>query len=417
MFDNITQSQIEIFLNTPEGIKHGEIDQEDSPISIDAMVSVQNGKLMFVSSVKIGTLAGLLETEDPRLALEQRRQRRPDKKRIPKMAEYLHGTPWAYSAITVALSGTFHFEPIKRNDETKSRLGILKIPRGFKTRSVIIDGQHRFLSLRAALGLEPNYTRYALSYEKQQILAQENIAVIFYAFSNDKQGINWSQQYFHDLNCLGVQTSRSLGVKFDKRTPINLLTVKIADRSIPFIGRIEMEEKQCGVKNPNLFTLSALKNANKYLLGEISEDNLTEQYDIALKYWNAVGNIFSDWTELQGFQVRDKYVHGYGVILSSLGLLGRYLIDEHCNDYEKFLNRLKALDWSKWRYDNEGHIKTNEDGKRIGNPFWNGFAMSGSTIQNTTTNIRHTTVLLKKKIGFQLTDEESTIYNSVLSED
>lgn len=413
MFENVTMSQIESYLDSQGGLKHLEIDEEDSPISIDAMVSIQNGKLMFVSSVKIGTLAGLLETEDPRLAIEQRRQRRPDKRRIPKMAEYLHGNPWAYSAITVALSGAFQFTPMTRNSGSKSRLGILKIPRGFKTRAVIIDGQHRFLSIRSALGLEPDYTRYALPYEKQLILAQENIAIIFYAFSDDKQGINWSQQYFHDLNCLGVQTSRSLGVKFDKRTPINLLTVKIAERSLPFVGRTEMEEKQCGLKNPNLFTLSALKNANKYLLGEVTEDNITEKYDIALEYWNNIGEVFVEWSELQGYGVRDKYVHGYGVILSSLGLLGKYLIEEHQDDYKLYLKRLKGLNWDKWQYNEDGSAKTSEEGKRIGNPFWNGFAMHRSTIQNTTTNIRHTTILLKKKVGCPLSDEEETDYQAL----
>ncbi len=413
MFDNMTPSQVDNYLESSDGIKHLEIDTEDSPVSIDAMVSIQNGKLMFVPSIKIGTLAGLLETEDPRLALEQRRQRRHDKRRIPKMAEYLHGTPWAYSAITVALSGAFQFEPIKKNDASKSRLGILKIPRGFKTRSVIIDGQHRFLSLRSALGLEPNYTRYALPYEKQKILAQENIAVIFYAFSDDKQGINWSQQYFHDLNCLGVQTSRSLGVKFDKRTPINLLTVRVADRAKPFIGRTEMEEKQCGVKNSNLFTLSALKNANKYLLGYVTSEDLSEKYDTALEYWNKVGEVFTDWVECQGFEIRDKYVHGYGVILSSLGLLGKFLIGECPEDYDHYLQRLKALNWSKWQYNEDGIVKMTEEGKRIGNPFWNGFAMNGATIQNTTTNIRHTTMLLKKKIGFTLSDEDELEFRSV----
>jgi len=416
MFDNVSPSQIESYLENPEGIKHLEIDEEDSPVSIDAMVSIQNEKLMFVSSVKIGTLAGLLETEDPRLALEQRRQRRPNKKRIPKMAEYLHGTPWAYSAITVALSGAFQFTSMTRKSGSKSRLGILKIPRGFKTRAVIIDGQHRFLSIRSALGLEPDYTRYALPYEKQLILAQENIAVIFYAFSDDKKGINWSQQYFHDLNCLGVQTSRSLGVKFDKRTPINLLTVRIAERALPFVGRTEMEEKQCGVKNPNLFTLSALKNANKYLLSEVTDENVTEKYDIALDFWNSVGEVFTEWSELQGFEVRDKYVHGYGVILSSLGLLGKYILNEFPDNYKIYLKRLKGLNWYRWQQNENGVVRTTEDGKRIGNPFWNGFAMNGSSIQNTTTNIRHTTILLKKKMGCSLSEEENTAYKSVTSE-
>lgn len=414
IFDELHPNKIDSLISDPKGFSHLHIDEEDSPVSIDAMISVQNGKLMFVSSVKIGTLAGLLETEDPRLNLEQRRQRKPDMKRIPKMAEYLHGTPWAYSAITVALSGAFEFIPTTRIDGSKSRLGVLRVPRGFKTRAVVIDGQHRFLSIRAALGLEPNYSRYALPYEKQQILAEENIAVIFYAFANDQQGVDWSQQYFHDLNCLGVSTSRSLGVKFDKRSPINVLTTKVAERSMPFVGRIEEEQNQCGPRNPNLFTLSALKNANKYLLEEVNKDNLSEKYDTALDYWNKVGEVFQDWSQMPGNEVRDKYIHGYGVILSSIGLLGRYLLEENL-DYEKLLPRLNGLNWSKWKVGSKGAIQTNEEGKRIGNPFWNGFAMNGSTVQNTTTNIRHTTMLFRKQVGMLLSEDENVEFDLVKS--
>lgn len=414
IFDELHPHKIDSLISDPKGFSHLHIDEEDSPVSIDAMVSVQNGKLMFVSSVKIGTLAGLLETEDPRLNLEQRRQRKPDLKRIPKMAEYLHGAPWAYSAITVALSGAFEFLPTPRPDGSKSRLGVLRVPRGFKTRAVIIDGQHRFLSLRAALGLEPNYSRYALPYEKQQILAEENIAVLFYAFANDQQGVDWSQQYFHDLNCLGVSTSRSLGVKFDKRSPINVLTTRLAERALPFVGRIEQEQNQCGPRNPNLFTLSALKNANKYLLDEVNNDNLPERYDQALDYWNQVGAVFNDWSQMPGNEVRDKYIHGYGVILSSLGLLGKFLIENKL-DYEKLLPRLNGLSWSKWKVDSQGAIQTNEEGKRLGNSFWNGFAMNGSTVQNTSTNIRHTTMLFRKQVGLSLTEDEALEFDLVKS--
>ena len=405
-FGDLMPNAIDSLISDPSGFGHLQFTEEDSPVSIDSMLSVQNGKLMFVCSVKIGTLVGLLEIEDPRLSLEQRRQRKPDFRRIPGMAEYLHGSPWAYSAITVALSGAFHFTPSKRPDGTSSRLGVLKIPRGFKTRSVIIDGQHRFLSMRAALGLEQNYTRYALAYEKQQILADENIAVIFYVFKEDKKGVNWSQQYFHDLNCLGVSTSRSLGIKFDKRTPINRLAVRLSERAIPFVGRIEMEERQCGPNNHNLFTLSALKNANKYLLEEVSDENLTEKYDEALDYWNKVGDIFPEWTELPGHKVRNKYVHGYGVILSALGLLGRHLLQDSSDSYENLLQRLKGIDWSKWQVRKDGTIQASEDGKRIGNPSWNGFAMNGSVIQNTTSNIRHTAMLFRKILGLQISEDE-----------
>lgn len=412
IFEDLLPSQLEVLLRSSSSIGNDQISDEDSPIAIDAMVSVQNGRLMFVSSIKIGTLVGLLETEDPRLSVEYRRQRKPDFSRIPAMTEYLHNKPWAYSAITVALSGKFQFIPIKKENFNTSRLGVLKIPRGYKTRAIIIDGQHRFFSLRAALGLEPGFLRYALDYERQQILAEENISAIFYAFENDSAGINWSQQYFYDLNCLGISTSRSLGIKFDKRSPINRLTVKIADRAAPFIGRIEFEERQCGPGNSNLFTLSALKNANRYLLEDVTDDNLPEMYDIALDYWNRVGEIFSEWQNLPGNQVREFFVHGYGVTLSALGLLGRYIRNEK-KDIQQYLPRLKPVDWNRWQKNSDDSYKTDQNGNKLPNAFWNGFVMNGITIQNTTSNIRNTSLLFKRITGLSLSPDEINILNAV----
>ena len=411
-FDNYEPNEIDLLLSSTGCIESKEFDEEDSPISVDAMASIQNGKLMFVSSIKIGTLVGLLETEDPRLSIEQRRQRKPDLKRIPGMAEYLHNSPWTYSAITVALSGAFRFISTKRNDGTTSRLGILQIPRGYKSRNVIIDGQHRYLSLRSALGLESNFLRYALPFNKQKKLAEENIAVIFYTFKDGKEGIEWSQQYFHDLNCLGISASRSLGVKFDKRHPINRLTVRISERAMPFIGRIEYEERQCGSRNKNLFTLNALKNANKYLLDPVSENNIAEQYDNALLFWNSVGEIFQEWRELKGFEVRENYVHGYGVILSALGLLGKQLF-QIPNDFNNYLIRLKTIDWSRWEKHSNEDIENSKIKKKSGNPFWHGFAMNGSTIQNTTKNIRNSYLLIKKSIGMKLEGQETYEYSQI----
>lgn len=410
VFKNLTPLQFDSLIKSSQNVGNEEINDEDSPIQIDSMISLQSGRLMFVSSIKIGTLVGLLETEDPRLSIEFRRQRKPDFSRIPEMTEYLHTKPWSYSALTVALSGKFQFKPILRSNGTTTRLGVLQIPRGYKTRAIIIDGQHRFFSLRAALGLEPSYLRYALNYDKQQVLAEENISVIFYVFENDNDGIQWSQQYFHDLNCLGISSSRSLGIKFDKRLPLNRLSVKIADRSTPFIGRIEMEERQCGVRNSKLFTLSALKNANKYLLDEITENNIVKKFDVCLEFWNKLGELFPEWSEYPGYTIREKYIHGYGVILSALGLLGKHIIESSSPNLN-LLFKLKSINWSRWETNSEGAIITNPNGDKIGNSFWQGFALNGVTIQNTNSNIRHTSILLRQIIGLPISDEENNLLN------
>ena len=374
---------------------------------IDAMASVQNGKLMFITSAKIGTLVGLLETEDARLTIDQRRQRRPDLGRIPKMAEYLRGEPWAYSAITSTLSGSFEFHPLSLSQTgEKTRLGRLRIPRGYKARSVIIDGQHRFLSLRSALGLESKFIRYELSDNQKKVLGEENIGVIFYVFDDDSDGVRWSQQYFHDLNCLGVATSRSLGIKFDRRQPINRLAVHLAGRAQPFVGRIEFEQHSCGLSNHNLFTLSAVKNATRHLLGKVEEEDYTSKFDRALEFWNELGKIFSEWTELPGHKVRDEFIHGYGVALYAIGLAGAAVINDSSSDMSSRLSRLRSLDWSRWLKGRDGKIIFNKSGERQCNTFWNGIGMVGSKVQNTSANVRNMSLLLRKTMGYELDEKD-----------
>ena len=402
----IHAEELDALLKSSIAMGKSSIGDDDTPVMLDAMASVQNGKLMFIASVKIGTLVGLLDTEDARLSLEQRRQRRPDYTRIPKMAEYLRGDPWAYSAITVALSGSFEFHPIAPANGEKTRLGRLRVPRGYKARSVIIDGQHRFLSLRAALGLEPKFSRYELPEEKKRNLADENVGIIFYVFAEDSEGIRWSQQYFHDLNCLGVATSRSLGIKFDRRHPLNRLTVHVADRAQPFVGRIEAEEHNCGPSNHNLFTLSAIKNANRHLLGPINDENYTTRFDQALEFWNETGRIFPEWTELPGHKVRDEFIHGYGVALSAIGLAGSAILSQKSPEIDSRLARLRSLDWNRWLKGKDGKLSLGSNGERQVNTFWNGIGMVGARVQNTSANVHNMSLLLKKTMGFELNDKE-----------
>ncbi len=55
--DNLHKDKFNAVISNPSGFEYLQITEEDSPVMIDSMVSVQNGRLMFVSSVKIGTLA------------------------------------------------------------------------------------------------------------------------------------------------------------------------------------------------------------------------------------------------------------------------------------------------------------------------------------------------------------------------
>ena len=64
-FEKLRANEVDALISDPKGFGNLQITEEDSPVTVDSMLSIQNGKLMFVSSVKIGTLVGLLETVAP----------------------------------------------------------------------------------------------------------------------------------------------------------------------------------------------------------------------------------------------------------------------------------------------------------------------------------------------------------------
>ena len=47
-----------------------------------------------------------------------------------------------------------------------------------------------------------------------------------------------------------------------------------------------------------------------------------------------------------------------------------------------------------------------EKGERQVNTFWNGIGMLGSRVQNTTANVRNMSLLLKKTMGFELSEKD-----------
>ena len=180
----------------------------------------------------------------------------------------------------------------------------------------------------------------------------------------------------------------------------------IADRAQPFVGRIEAEEHSCGPSNHNLFTLSAVKYANRHLLGLVDEENYTAKFDQALEFWNEVGRVFPEWTEMPGHRVRDEFIHGYGVALDAIGLAGSAILDNSSSEMSARLARLKSLDWSRYLKGKDGKLILADKGERQANPFWNGIGMVGSKVQNTSANVRNMSLLLKKTMGFELSEKD-----------
>ena len=76
------------------------------------------------------------------------------------------------------------------------------------------------------------------------------------------------QQMFSDLNRFVPQTSKSLGMLYDRRDNLSALTMELAEQVDVFWDTVEPEKVTIPRRSPKLFTISALYEANEELLGK-----------------------------------------------------------------------------------------------------------------------------------------------------
>jgi hypothetical protein len=73
---------------------------------------------------------------------------------------------------------------------------------------------------------------------------------------------------FSDLNRFVQQTSKSLGMLYDRRDNLSALTMEVSEQVDVFRGTVDKEKITILLRSPKLFTISALYEANEELLGK-----------------------------------------------------------------------------------------------------------------------------------------------------
>lgn len=342
---------------------------------------LQGGKDYFVAMVPLRLIPRIFLFDEEEIPPEHRSQRILNKSRVPDIANYMLENPneYVFSSLTASIDGEVKFYPFSEQQNHKD-LGNLIV--SLDAKFLINDGQHRRAAIEEALKVSPE-------------LGLETISVVFYV----DQGLSNSQQIFSDLNRHAVNTTSSIGILYDHRDQLALLTKDIL-AEIPLLLRYTDKEKVSLSKNsPKLFALNHIFNTNQKLLGKKKGEFISDTEKIFLKeFWSVLIDSMNEWQqvlnkELNPRELRANFIVGHGVFLEAIGIVGHYLYSNYPSDWKNHMSKISHIDWN-----------------RSNSKDWLGrsFGQTGR-INKTNQTIILTSNLIKKKLGLALTEAEELI--------
>jgi DNA sulfur modification protein DndB len=220
-------------------------------------------------------------------------------------------------------------------------------------------------------------------------LATERLAVTIYF----EPSISKIQSGYRLLQERG-SISRTRKILSAESDPVARIARSLATEASPFAGLTELHKSTLAPRAKHLFTLSAIYLATRALLQSSPKLPEPQMLQLARDYWNAVGVQFPEWGQvrtghLASGELRSKYLHAHGVILHALGRVGALLIKQVPKSWRRALARLSKVNWL-----------------RSSSADWEGRAMIGGKVANTTANVILSTSLIKQRLGLDLTAEE-----------
>ncbi len=242
---------------------------------------------------------------------------------------------------------------------------------------LINDGQHRCAAIKGAL-------------EKKPELADETISILLFNYETHER----AQQMFSDLNRYVVKTSKSLNILFDKRDEVSRITVDISERLPLFQGMVEKDTTSLSVTSKKLFTLAALYDANKEIIGDkVEELGHGAATTKVLEFWNAVSKVIPQWQkakdgDIDPLALRQNTICAHSVVLRALGAAGADLMTAYPDNWEDKLEPLGSIDWSK------------------ANKEWENVCIIANSVVSNRQARLATKATLKKKLGLELTEPE-----------
>lgn len=332
-----------------------------------AIRGYQAGREYYVAMCPLRLIPKIFLFDEDEIPVEYRAQRILNKNRIPEITNYIvdNVNNYVFSSITASIDGELYFEA----DSLGKDIGYLKV--SMDSRFLINDGQHRRAAIEEALKIAPE-------------IGNETISVVFF----HDNGLNRSQQIFSDLNLHAINTTSSIGILYNQRDPLSMLTKDLVN-NIEFLKRYTDKEKVTLSKNsPKLLALNFIHNTNKRLLSKNKGDLITEaEKQFLFDFWNILCNSITEWNmvlkkELSPKELRIHYIVGHSVFVEAIGEVGKYLKNKYPDDWKIKLSKLKSFDWS-----------------RTNTKSWQGRAFNeNGRIQKTNQNIQATALYIKEII-------------------
>lgn len=344
---------------------------------------IQANREYYVVMCPLRIIPKIFIFDEEELPPEYRAQRLLNRNRIPQIASYIIENPhdYVFSSLTASIDGPLHFTPLSNSKNESITLGNLVI--SMDSRFVINDGQHRRAAIEEALRQNP-------------ALGSETISVVFF----HDQGLHRCQQLFADLNRHAVNTTRSIGILYESRDPLAMLSKECVE-TIPLLSHLtDRETSSIAKHSTKLFQLSTIHSTTKRLLNSDHQNVSKEARDFALLFWQSLCTYMPDWKQVHerknhARQIRTEYIHTYGVVLEALAIIASdFFATNNQKDFIQFArNNLKTINWSRSN-------TTDWLDRLIG---------TNGRIQKNTTGIRLTANRIKQLSNIPLTDFEKTL--------
>lgn len=300
-----------------------------------ALRGIQAGKEYYVVMCPLRLIPKIFLFDEEEIPPEFRAQRILNRARIPELTNYIIENLYDYvfSSITASIDGEITFQPLNTSTNIQD-LGVLRI--SMDSRFLINDGQHRRAAIEEALKLSPE-------------LGDETISVVFFHDS----GLHRSQQIFADLNLHAINTTSSIGILYDQRDPLALVT-KIIVNENTFLNRYTDKERVSLSQNsPKILALNFIYNTNKRLISKNKGNVLSEEEQLFLtEFWDIICQSIHEWElvynkELSPKDLRINYICGHSVFIEAIGEIGKKYHEQFPTSWQGELKKLKKIDWSR----------------------------------------------------------------------
>ncbi|HBJ33216.1 MAG TPA: hypothetical protein DDZ51_00335 [Planctomycetaceae bacterium] len=321
--------------------------------SLPAIRAFQAGQEYFTTAIPFDVLSKLIESE-----CKQGNAVPLDRDRPKTIADYIVKNRHSYvlPALTVSIDGDYVFDSAQ-TESGNVAAGVLVF--AINTNVRIHDGLYRALGIAEAV-------------ERNKELNDETIpVVIFPAQIGDGRRLG-------DIKSNQRKSGRSERIVSDTTDPIANITREVIANVPAFKDSIEMGKTTISNRSKNLFTFSALYQANEVLLSNQSDLQIDDKINHAIEFWQTIQDAMPDWTsETPRVDLRKQTVHAHGVTLCAIATFGTAVIARYPKTWKQKLGKLRKIDWSR-------------DNTKL----WEGKAMLGGRMTKTAASIELTSKVL-----------------------